>query len=42
LRQNKINKKFVYLISPNKIEKDDFYTDLSLVFKSKKVNFFQL
>ena len=42
MKLHKINKKFVYLISPNKIEKDDFYTDLSLVFKSKKVNFFQL
>ena len=42
LSQNKTNKKFVYLISPNKIKNDNFYTDLALVFKSKKVNFFQL
>ena len=42
LKQNKINKKFVYLISPNKIENKDFYTDLSLVLSSKKVSFFQL
>ena len=42
LRQNKISKKFVYLISPNKIENEDFYADLALVLKSRKVSFFQL
>jgi thiamine-phosphate pyrophosphorylase len=42
LKQNKPNKKFVYLISPNKIENEDFYTNLSLVLSSKKVSFFQL
>jgi len=42
LRDNKRNKKFVYLISPNKIENDKFYTNLSLVLKSEKVSFFQL
>ena len=42
MRQNKISKKFVYLISPNKIENEDFYEDLSLVLKSRKVSFFQL
>ena len=42
LRQNKISKKFIYLISPNKIEDNDFYEDLSLVLKSRKVSFFQL
>jgi thiamine-phosphate pyrophosphorylase len=42
LKQNKTNKKFVYLISPNKIKSDNFYTDLALVFSSKKVSFFQL
>ena len=42
LKQNRTNKKFVYLISPNKIDNKDFYTDLSLVLKSKKVSFFQL
>ena len=35
------NKKFIYLISPNKI-KNSFYKDLSKVLKSKKVSFFQL
>ena len=42
LKQNKTNKKFVYLISPNKIEHDNFFTDLNLVLGSKKINFFQL
>ena len=42
LRQNKISKKFIYLISPNKIENEGFYADLSLVLKSRKVSFFQL
>jgi thiamine-phosphate pyrophosphorylase len=42
LKQNKTNKKFVYLISPNKIKSDNFYNDLALVFSTKKVSFFQL
>ena len=38
----KINKKkFIYLISPNKITKD-FYKDLKLVLETKKVSFFQM
>ena len=38
----KINKKkFIYLISPNKIRKS-FYKDLINIFKTKKVSFFQL
>ncbi len=38
----KINKKkFVYLISPNKIS-NSFYNNLELVLKTKKVSFFQL
>jgi len=40
LRINK--KKFIYLISPNKIMNDIFYDDLRKIFKSKKVSFFQL
>ena len=40
LRINK--KKFIYLISPNKIENNNFYTDLGDLFKSKKISFFQL
>jgi len=39
LRINK--KKFIYLISPNKIY-SSFYNDLDKVLKSKKVSFFQL
>ncbi|MBD1141006.1 thiamine phosphate synthase [Pelagibacterales bacterium SAG-MED39] len=39
MRINK--KKFIYLISPNKIKKS-FFTDLSEVLKLKKVSFFQL
>jgi len=38
----KINKKkFIYLISPNKIH-NSFYNNLNLVLKTKKVSFFQL
>ena len=39
---NKKNTKFIYLISPNKIEDNEFYTNLSLVLKSGKVSYFQL
>jgi len=39
LRYNK--KKFIYLISPPKIEKN-FFKDLNEVFKQKKISFFQL
>jgi thiamine-phosphate pyrophosphorylase len=42
LKQNKIDKKFVYLISPNKITDINFYKDLALVLSSKKISFFQL
>ncbi len=40
MRINK--KKFIYLISPSKIAKNNFYVDLSKIFKSKKISFFQL
>jgi len=42
LKQNKKNKKFIYLISPNKINSDNFYIDLALVLSSRKVSHFQL
>jgi len=42
LNQIKTNKKFVYLISPNKIRNEKFYIDLALVLSSGKVSFFQL
>jgi thiamine-phosphate pyrophosphorylase len=42
LKKNKTDKKFVYLISPNKIEKDSFFKNLDLVLSTQKVSFFQL
>ena len=39
MRINK--KKFIYLISPNKISKD-FYRNLDIVLNSKKIKYFQL
>ncbi len=42
MNKNKTNKKFVYLISPNKIDNENFYINLSLVLNSNKVSFFQL
>ena len=42
LKQNKINKKFIYLISPNRISGENFYTNLSNVLNSGRVSFFQL
>ena len=42
MKQNKINKKFVYLISPDKIKNKNFYINLTLVLSSGKVSFFQL
>ncbi len=36
------NRKFIYLISPNKIINKSFYVNLNLVLKSNKVKFFQL
>ena len=42
MKHNRLNKKFIYLISPNKIKNKEFYIDLSLIFKSGKISFFQL
>ena len=42
MNQSKTLKKFIYLISPNKIRDESFYTNLALVLSSKKVSFFQL
>ena len=36
------SKKFIYLISPNKIIDKSFYNELNLVLKSNKIRFFQL
>ena len=42
MKLSKINKGFIYLISPNKIKSEDFYLHLALVLKTRKVSFFQL
>ena len=38
----KKTKRFIYLISPEKINNKKFYSELFSVFKSKKISFFQL
>ena len=38
----KNNKKFIYLISPNKIKSNSFYNQLIQIYKLKKVAFFQI
>ena len=40
--QFKKKKKFIYLISPNKIKSNSFYNQLKQIFKLKKIAFFQL
>ena len=42
LKRFRLNKKFIYLISPNKIKNNFFYNELLKIFKLKKVTFFQL
>ena len=42
MRKNRVNKKFIYLISPNKIKDNLFYYYLEQVFKTRKISFFQL
>ena len=42
LTKFRTNKKFVYLISPNKIKNKSFYSQLKQIFKLNKVAFFQL
>jgi len=42
LKRFRLNKKFIYLISPNKIKNNFFYNELVKIFKLKKVTFFQL
>ena len=42
MKQNKTNKKFVYLISPKRVKNDNFFINLNLVLSTQKVNFFQL
>jgi len=42
LRKNRVNKKFIYLISPNRIKDNLFYYDLEQILKTNKVSYFQL
>ena len=42
MRKNRVNKKFIYLISPNRIKDNLFYYDLEQILKTKKVSYFQL
>ena len=42
LKKFKINSKFIYLISPNKIKDKKFYNQLIDIFKLRKTFFFQL
>jgi len=42
LKKNKTNKKFVYLISPNKIKNNNFFKNLDSILKTQSVSFFQL
>ncbi len=40
--KSRINKRFIYLISPKKIRNNFFYYELNKILKTKKVSFFQL
>ena len=42
LIKSRINKRFIYLISPKKIKDNFFYYELNKILKTKKVSFFQL
>ena len=42
MRKNRVNRKFIYLISPNRIKDNLFYSNLEQVLKTKKVSHFQL
>tara|TARA_B100000953_G_scaffold129372_1_gene106579 strand:- start:2413 stop:3036 length:624 start_codon:yes stop_codon:yes gene_type:complete len=42
LIKSRINKRFIYLISPKKIKNNFFYYELNKILKTKKVSFFQL
>ena len=42
LKHLKKHKKFIYLISPNKIKDNNFYLNLEKIFKTNKIAFFQL
>ena len=40
--KSRINKRFIYLISPKKIKDNFFYYKLNKILKTKKISFFQL
>ena len=42
MKKKIIKKKFVYLISPNRIKNNSFYKNLEDLFRTKKISFFQL
>ena len=42
MKKIRISKKFIYLISPPKIDSKNFFDQLEDVFKTKKISFFQL
>ena len=42
MKKPKINNKFIYLISPNKIKNKNFYNQLTNILKLNKIFFFQL
>jgi len=42
LKNKIIKKKFIYLISPNRIKNNNFYKELEDLFRTKKIRFFQL
>ena len=42
MRKNRVNKKFIYLISPNRIKDSLFYYNLEQILKTNKVSYFQL
>tara|TARA_Y100000746_G_scaffold221600_1_gene221266 strand:- start:60 stop:683 length:624 start_codon:yes stop_codon:yes gene_type:complete len=42
LKKIRVSKKFIYLISPTKIDSKNFFDQLEDVFKTKKISFFQL
>ena len=42
MKINVNTKRFIYLISPNKITNNNFFKYLCIIFKTKKISFFQL
>ena len=42
MKKIRVSKKFIYLISPTKIDSKNFFDQLEDVFKTKKISFFQL